>query len=375
MKGIFKKSVAVLLTAAMAVTPISMPEGSKKVQAEQLGSLAKEVTGTWSYWDGKQDVVQTNKMLFDKLPTKANQGTYRFTTDNYDKNTNAIDVGGFSSSMLWNYSTTAFGDCTYAIPLAYCGNANGMYVSKPSTLIIKDTCTQTFTMAMNNQGTMSDFIVGTGYSFSSTKVDKSDEWLTDVVMENTADSSQYLKTTMVQGSPFAYFQVAGGNTITLQRPRTLPSEIVAYNGTSLEDSTQLIIRVYDNADLISGYGDYDYYAVYLPEGTKVFQADATAKYADNKMGDLTFTLPADRPYMSMAWLMESTGKKDADAKEVKDAFAPYAYNFITDTKSSFVRNGSEITTTFKYTIDKKAESTADGTIMGILPHQYKNMSG
>ena len=100
MKGIFKKSVAVLLTAAMAVTPISMPEGSKKVQAEQLGSLAKEVTGTWSYWDGKQDVVQTNKMLFDKLPTKANQGTYRFTTDNYDKNTNAIDVGGFSSSML-----------------------------------------------------------------------------------------------------------------------------------------------------------------------------------------------------------------------------------------------------------------------------------
>ena len=73
MKGIFKKSVAVLLTAAMAVTPISMPEGSKKVQAEQLGSLAKEVTGTWSYWDGKQDVVQTNKMLFDKLPTKANQ--------------------------------------------------------------------------------------------------------------------------------------------------------------------------------------------------------------------------------------------------------------------------------------------------------------
>ena len=175
MKGIFKKSVAVLLTAAMAVTPISMPEGSKKVQAEQLGSLAKEVTGTWSYWDGKQDVVQTNKMLFDKLPTKANQGTYRFTTDNYDKNTNAIDVGGFSSSMLWNYSTTAFGDCTYAIPLAYCGNANGMYVSKPSTLIIKDTCTQTFTMAMNNQGTMSDFIVGTGYSFSSTKVDKSDE--------------------------------------------------------------------------------------------------------------------------------------------------------------------------------------------------------
>ncbi len=61
------------------------------------------------------------------------------------------------------------------------------YVSKPSILLIKDTYTQTFTMAMNNQGTMSDFIVGTGYSFASTKVDKSDEWLTDVVMENPSE--------------------------------------------------------------------------------------------------------------------------------------------------------------------------------------------
>lgn len=375
MKGILKKSVAVLLTATMVATPITRPENAKEVKAGQLGSLANEVTGTWSYWDGNKDVVQTNKMLLDKLPTKKNQGKYRFTTGNYDTNTNAIDVGRFSSSMLWNYSTSAFGDCVYAIPMAYCGNANGMYVSKPSTLLIKDTYTQTITMAMNNQGTMSDFIVGTGYSFASTKVDKSDEWLTDVVMENPSDSSQYLKTTMVQGSPYAYFQVSGGNTITLQRPRSLPSDVVYYNGTTLEDSNQLIIRVYDNADLISGYGDYDYYAVYLPEGTKVSKADATAKYADNRMGDLTFTLPADRPYMSLAWLMESSGHKDADAQNIKDELAPYAYNFITDTKTSFTQNGSEIKTTYKYTIDKKAESTADGTVMGILPHQYKHMSG
>lgn len=88
-----KKSVAVLLTATMVATPITAPESTKKVQAEQLGSIAKEVTGTWSYWDGNKDVVQTNKMLLDKLPTRANQGTYRFTTDNYDANTNAIDVG------------------------------------------------------------------------------------------------------------------------------------------------------------------------------------------------------------------------------------------------------------------------------------------
>ena len=57
MKGILKKSVAVLLTATMVATPITRPENAKEVKAGQLGSLANEVTGTWSYWDGNKDVV------------------------------------------------------------------------------------------------------------------------------------------------------------------------------------------------------------------------------------------------------------------------------------------------------------------------------
>ena len=76
-----KKSVIVLLMATMVATPITRPENAKEVKAEQLGSLANEVTGTWSYWDGNKDVVQTNKMLLDKLPTKKNQRKYRFTTN------------------------------------------------------------------------------------------------------------------------------------------------------------------------------------------------------------------------------------------------------------------------------------------------------
>lgn len=375
MKGLLKKTVAVALALSLCVVPVEMGQ-STEVKAEQLGSLASEVTGTWSYEDGGKEVVQTNKMLLDKLPCKANQGTYRFTTENYDANNGAVDIGGFSTSMLWNYSTSAFGDCVYAIPMAYCGTARGMYVSKPSTLLDKQAYTQTMMMSMNNQGTMSDFIVGTGYSFSSTKVDKTDEWSTDVIMENSADASQYMKVTMVQGSPFAYFQAKGDTKLTIQRPRNLPSEVVAYNGTSLADSTMLLVRVYDNADLVSGYSDYDYYAIYLPEGVRVAQADATAKYADNKMGDLTVTFPSEeKAYMSIAWLCETNGQKDAQARTIADEYAPYAYNFITDTKTSFTYDKGIVTTTYKYTVDKKAESTADGTIMGIMPHQYKHMSG
>ena len=68
-----KKSVVVLLMATMVATPFTRPENAKEVKAEQLESLANEVTGTWSYWDGNKDVVQTNKMLLDKLPTKNNE--------------------------------------------------------------------------------------------------------------------------------------------------------------------------------------------------------------------------------------------------------------------------------------------------------------
>lgn len=130
MRGLWRKALTIALALSLVTVPVEMGQPTE-VKAEQLGSLATEVTGTWSYWDGEKDVVQTNKMLLDKLPTRANQGTYRFTTENYDANNGAIDIGGFSTSMLWNYSTSPFGECVYAIPMAYCGTADGMLLAKP----------------------------------------------------------------------------------------------------------------------------------------------------------------------------------------------------------------------------------------------------
>ena len=37
--------------------------------AEAIGSLSDKITGTWSYWDGEKDVIQTNEMLAQYLPT------------------------------------------------------------------------------------------------------------------------------------------------------------------------------------------------------------------------------------------------------------------------------------------------------------------
>ena len=103
MRGLWRKALTIALALSLVTVPVEMGQPTE-VKAEQLGSLATEVTGTWSYWDGEKDVVQTNKMLLDKLPTRANQGTYRFTTENYDANNGAIDIGGFSTSMSVSYT-------------------------------------------------------------------------------------------------------------------------------------------------------------------------------------------------------------------------------------------------------------------------------
>ena len=94
MKKITKKTVAAVLAFILIVTPVWDGHffSNKEVQAEQLGSLSDKVTGTWSYWDGDKDVVQTNAMLLDKLPTRKNQGITRWTTENYDNSTGAIDI-------------------------------------------------------------------------------------------------------------------------------------------------------------------------------------------------------------------------------------------------------------------------------------------
>ena len=57
-----------------------------------------------------------------------------------------------------------------------------------------------------------DFEVKTGFGSNEVKVDRETDWSTDVVLENASDSSQYMKTTMTQGSPMALFRMNGTKT-------------------------------------------------------------------------------------------------------------------------------------------------------------------
>ena len=97
MKENFKKGVVVVLSFALVFAGSHMGNTKNNIKADEVkseGNLADKLTGTWSYWDGSKDVVQSNAMLLDKLPTRANKGVTRWTTDNYDANTGALDIGG-----------------------------------------------------------------------------------------------------------------------------------------------------------------------------------------------------------------------------------------------------------------------------------------
>ena len=343
-----------------------------KVSAEEVktinigkGSYSTEVRGTWQYESNGGIITKDNKELLRNLPYEGSSS--RYTTNNY---TGPIDTSDWATSALWDYQgSEPYSHSMYAIPLAFKASNEGMMITSPSTIV--DNINNTYLMFMPEDGSLTDFVISPEFSTEDAKVDKITDWTYDLIMENKINNSQYMKVTMVQGSPFGYFQLSNSNKVKVVRKRTgLPSQIVYYNNEKLENSNILIIRTFDNQDQSVGYPDYDYYAIYAPEGT-TWNINKT----DTHINYLEANLPSGREYFSMATLGSTSGIDDEFAKSVSSVYEKYAYNFVLDTKSEYVydEESSILKTTYSYVLDRKAESKADGTIIGVLPHQYKNM--
>lgn len=373
-KSLLKRMLVFVLALVLGSAPVFMHIGPMKVQAAGAQySFARggynnwgQVVGKWYYDDGNGNkVYNDNADLLKKLPYKQNTN-YRYTTLNYNKNNGAFDTSNWATSFMWDLTNSnPYSMTVYAIPFAFRaglegGASNVIQITAPSSL--SDVANNVYKMDMPANGSLTDFAVQPDFSTSCAKVDAITDWTYDIVMEDASDSSKYLKTTMVQGSIFAYFELVGDTGLTVLRPRSLPAA-VAYQNDNV-----LVIRCMDNMD-----GDYDYYAFYGAQGTTYNVA--TNGNMINSI-DVSFT-NADRTYMSIAYLGSNpVAPNDSWGMNMAQAYLPYAYNFVTDTKATYSYNpaNSTVTTTYTYTVAKKPESTADGTIMGVLPHQYKNMS-
>lgn len=360
MSKALKKIVCVIVCLSMAFGGISVPN-LFTVKGEQTKYM-----GSGSIAEGLPKALQSDA---SKLPSKSNSNVIRFTTDNYDNNNGAFDTNNWGTSAMWNFNgNNKYSGSMYTYPLAFKAAKDGMWISKPSTRIGSTYCVMTLT----TNGDYTDFSVRPDFSTENAKVDKISDWTYDVVLENKNDNSQYLKTTIVQGSPFGFFTLKNSKKLTVAKYRkNVDSKIIYYDGTTLKNSSYIVLKVYDDIDEKNGYPKYDYYGIYLPKGTTLTQTDNSS----SSVGNINIEFSSEqKAYFSMAWLTESDGS-DAEALAIAKEYKAYAYNFITDTKAEYTYNQqvSTVSTKYIYTVDKKSEGTVDGTIMGIMPHQYKNI--
>ncbi|MGN0484315.1 MAG: glycosyl hydrolase [Lachnospiraceae bacterium] len=358
---------SIFMAAVFAVTtcfggPVTQTYAKTQTETVALGkgSYASKVKGT--YGD-----KTPNASLLEKLPYVGS--TYRHTTETND---GPLQTSDWATSFAWDFDgKEPYSHSVYAIPLAYKASAEGMLVTMPSTVV--DNVNNSYNMTMPENGTLTDFLIQPAFQSADAKVDKTTDWSYDIVMEDQTDASCFMKTTMVQGSPFAYVQLEKSDRISLVRKREgLPSALAGFNGASPETSTMLVFRVFDNQDDTKGYENFDYYALYVPEGTKL----RIQKNGEN-IKDIEMVFPEGHAYCSFAALTSTKGVDDKAGNDVAAQYFPYAYNFITDTRADFSydEKTQTVTTEYRYSFEKKAEAQADGTIMGILPHQYKNMKG
>ncbi|MEI3323686.1 MAG: glycosyl hydrolase [Eubacterium sp.] len=373
MKGNFKKGISVALSLALTVSSFALPDTAKNVNADNLPTTK---LGVGSIGTGSIEPDAA------KLPRTSTQGKYRFTTDNYNNKHQALDTNDWASNWLWDLegdrdtdSTNALSGTAYALPLCYLMKKDGLRVTKPA-MTSNNTNVSAYNIKDND--TLCDFKISPDWTCTNNNIDEVTDWSYKAVTTNPQNAGQKMYTTMTQGSPFAFIEMENTNTIYLEKLRvTFPSEIIyedTYNGSKM-----VVFRTNDITSSVNGYpsATYQYYAVFLPENTTVTHMGTTDKTNNDKIGKLKFTFPSNnKAYMSVAWLCESRNIDNNMGIKYAKEYRPYAFNIITNTTADYSYNEStgNVQTKYTYSFSKKAESTADGTIMGILPHQYKNMS-
>ncbi|GAE90789.1 glycosyl hydrolase [Acetivibrio straminisolvens] len=225
---------------------------------------------------------------------------------------------------MWNQYSLPI----YAHPLTFKFKTEGIEVGKP---------------ALGGSGIAyigahkNDFTVGHSSfrTFPDARADKISDFSVDVVM---ASGSNIIKSTLIKGSPYAYFSFSGGN------PRLdfsgTPAVFYGNSGTQYLGIT------------INGVN----YGLFAPAGS-IWQGIGTST--------ITCILPAGKNYFSIAVLPDNEVSTLTYFKE-------HAYAFVTDTKVDWSYNEIEstLTTTFTAEVSVKEGTTKD-TIFTLYPHQWR----
>nr|MCR5704910.1 hypothetical protein [Eubacterium sp.] len=313
LKRFFRSAVAVTMSVAMLSVMTLSNVSLKKDGVAEVQAAANSTQNIGSGSIG----IGCNDNLVSKLPTYANQGTYRFTTDNYNNSHPAIDTTDWATNYLWclsgNRINKELSGSAYAFPLCYLMKEDGLRVTKASMLSIAtrkegDKVYPANVSAYNSldNDTLCDFKLSPNWTSTQCNIDDSSDWTYTSVCKNPSNSNQSMKTIMSHGSPFSYFELSNSNIFYLEKLRvTFPSEIVYeqnYNGVKM-----IVFRANDITSAVNGYpaSAYQYYALYMPENSTVDHLGTQDTTHNDGIGRLKITLPSNKTYLSFAWLCES----------------------------------------------------------------------
>lgn len=207
------------------------------------------------------------------------------------------------------------------------------------------------TMKTTNQGLIVTYIpwgpigdsapitVGlSGLNTSMATVSDHSDW---TVTMNWDDGAHNLSATSGIGMPFIYFEKNSSDIVEIQ---------ITSGNTTINNEVIIVENATSGADFV----------IYAPSGSTWSQSGNT--YTSSLNGN---------NYWSMAMLPQST----SNVSNVAQEYQKYAYVFPTNTVTTWNYNetNSEIVSTFTVSTEVK-EGTDTNVLMGLLPHQWANLS-
>ena len=183
-----------------------------------------------------------------------------------------------------------------------------------------------------------DFTLGhSAGPFADARVSDWSDWSVDARWGAGTDAT--LDVTLTQGSAYVFAEYAGGDALL---------EFDAAPTVWAEQGNVLGVSI-DGAQ----------YGLFAPAGAE-WDGVGTATLTNDLQGT------DGSGYLTVALLPD-------DAPSTLGDFERYACNHVTDTRvePEYDQSAGTVTTTFSFTTENRPESTADGTITALYPHQHK----
>lgn len=230
--------------------------------------------------------------------------------------------------------------------------------------------------------------VSNGYTitFPSTKLDGYSDFAATMKWEKEDENNYWIKSTIVQGSPFSYYEFCDGVYPSLGFPYEWGNYwdgskpgYTLYDAKTGEQIAETALEYVSDAMILHVHLPTKdlYYGIFVPAGTKFVQDSNNLRGGTSYFPWVRTVINfsgTDR-YMSIA-LLPSTSLEEA----VEDAgtYYKYAYNFVTDTKVSWEVSSSDYSSKTTFNITTVPQRTdiqgqQDGTIFCLYPHQYNNL--